>query len=96
VSPPASTPPWTRGAGSPPVSPVTDSMSDSDSAASPGSGVAHNVVLPGVSSPAVSSAGSSAMYSDASAAAPPSSPLGPRTCLQKGIRQPKRYIDETV
>ncbi|KAK1595157.1 hypothetical protein QYE76_048231 [Lolium multiflorum] len=93
--PPASTPPWPRGAGVQSVAPDADAQSDSDNAVSSGSGVAQHAVPADVASPAVSSAGSSALEADAPAA-PSSSPPGPRTRLQKGIRQPKQYTDGTV
>ncbi|KAK1607568.1 hypothetical protein QYE76_031241 [Lolium multiflorum] len=71
--PPASTLPRPHGAGVPPVASDTDALSDSDNAVSPGLGVAHNVVPSAVASPAVSSAGSSALESDAPAVPPLSS-----------------------
>jgi histone deacetylase 1/2 len=85
---PASTPVSTCGAAQDPAL-GNAAVPALGNAASPGSSAGSRALTPG-------SIGSSVATSADSPPAPPPPPPGPRTHLQQGIRQPKKYTDGTI
>nr|XP_051229958.1 predicted GPI-anchored protein 58 [Lolium perenne] len=89
---PHTNPPSPRVA-SPPAAPSDPDSLHDDSA---GSSAPTDSVSSAAASSADSESSAAGSYVAVTAAPPPPSPPGPRTRLQKGIRNPKKYTDGTV